>query len=78
MERDGHTFLLHGVVSHKGATKDAGHYFSDVRHSTGAWYHYDDETVTEWPSVSYDDLFNNASMYKDVHDNRYILVYVKQ
>jgi ubiquitin carboxyl-terminal hydrolase 10 len=74
MDRDGHTFLLHGVVYHHGTTPTGGHYVSDVRNSAGEWFHYDDSTVTQLPS---DELFNDPAKYEDA-DDRYILVYLKQ
>jgi len=78
MERDGHTFQLHGIVYHDGLTSKGGHYVSDVRSPTGEWFHYDDSTVTRLPSLPYDELFNDVTNYEDAPDNRYILVYVKQ
>ena len=76
MDRDGHIFLLHGVVYHYGTTPTGGHYVSDVRNSAGKWFHYDDSTVTPLPSDPYDKLFNDPDEHAS--DDRYILVYLKQ
>merc|ERR1712096_195973 len=46
-----HSYHLHSVVSHYGASATSGHYVADVfRFDGGGWYRYDDTRVTKTDS----------------------------
>merc|ERR1712096_36236 len=66
-----HSYRLHSVVSHYGASVSSGHYVADVfRFDGGGWHRYDDSMVTKIESRS-------VRTGSNTH-NCYILTYIYQ
>ena len=57
---------LIGVIQHLGHTREAGHYISLCKHSTGKWYQFNDDRVEQ---ISEEEIVN---------ENAYILIYMRQ
>jgi len=59
-----HSYHLHSVVSHYGASATSGHYVADVfRFDGGGWYRYDDTRVTKTDSRAVRTGTNTANGY---------------
>merc|ERR1712183_1124158 len=63
-----HSYRLHSVVSHYGASVSSGHYVADVfRFDGGGWHRYDDTRVTRTNSRAVRTGSNTANGYTHLH-----------
>jgi ubiquitin C-terminal hydrolase len=86
-QNDDHTYLLQGMVVHKGETKESGHY-EYYSYETSKWYEYSDSSIIPFketkPKKSYYKLDNDHENGVNIfYTNKnvpcpYILYYVHQ